>query len=72
MRNESADPSESVPFRTRALVISSVTVTEWDVATGASLTAVMAMETVAIAESLTPSRTRNAKLSAPDRLALGV
>ena len=51
---------------------SSVTVTLWAVAVGASLTAVIEMLTVAVAELRLPSLTRKVNESLPLALALGV
>ena len=58
-------PSTSLPVSTRLVEVSSGVVTLWLLATGASLIAVTVMLTVAVAELVRPSLTRNVKLSPP-------
>ena len=61
----SASPSTSVAASVIATGVSSGVVTAWPSATGASLTGVTVMETVATFESTVPSLALNVKLSGP-------
>ena len=63
--NVSGEPSRSVAVSVIALAVSSSVVTAWPPATGASLTAVIVIDTVATFESRLPSFALNVKLSAP-------
>ena len=58
-------PSTSLPARTIFIGVSSITVTDCAEASGASLTAVIVIETVAGAEFSVPSLAVKVKLSGP-------
>ena len=54
------------------LAVSSFVVADWALATGASLTALTVIETVAAVEFSRPSLTRNVNASVPLKLRFGV
>ena len=65
-------PSISAAPRTIGVGVSSVTSTDWELATGVSFKGVTVIETIAGAESVVPSFTVNVKLSLPVKFAFGV
>ena len=67
-----APPSTSLAERVIVVAVSSLVETLWPLATGASLTAVTVMVTVAAGEVSVPSLTAKVKLSEPLKLAFGV
>ena len=72
IRNVSGSPSASEPVKLTGVEVSSLVVTDCELATGISLTGVTVIKIVAMLESTVPSLALKVKLSAPKKLGFGV